>query len=490
MISLRAKWGLSLILILLAGCSLQPTYERPDSAVAGEYPTGPAYQPASGSTPPAVEIGWRDFLKDARLQRLVQLALENNRNLRLAALNIAQFQAQYRITRSQLFPQVDAAAGSTAERVPSNLSPNRNITTHQYSVDLGASWTLDFFGRIRSLSDQALQQYLATAQAGKATSILLVSQVADQYLTILAADELLAVTKHTLETAQRSYELTLAQFEAGTTSELFVQQARTVVEQANANYAAQLRARAQAENALALLVGAPLPADLPPGAPFDSQALLADIPQGLPSELLTRRPDIMQAEANLRAAYANIGAARAAFFPDISLTATLGTASTQLSGLFGSGSLAWSFVPSITQPIFTGGRLTANLDLAELQKDASIAQYQLTIQTAFREVADGLAARGTYDEQIASLERYVVAAQRFLDLAEDRFRAGVDSYLNVLTAQTNLYTAQQLLVQTRLARLTNLVDLYESLGGGWIERSGDAPRPAEDLSPKLPSERR
>jgi len=377
---------------------------------------------------------------------------------------------------------VDAAASSTAQRAPGLASPP-NVTTHLYRADAGAAWTLDFFGRVRSLSDQALQQYFATAQAGKATYILLVSQVADQYLTMLAADELLAVTRHTLDTAQQSYELAQAQFEGGTGTELFVRQAQTVVEQAKSNYAAQVRSRAQAENLLVLLVGSPLPADLPPGMAFNEQKFLADIPADLPSDLLARRPDIMQAEAALRAAYANIGAARAAFFPTISLTGTLGVASSDLSNLFRSGAGAWSFVPQISVPIFSGGALSANLDLAKLQKDSFVAQYEKSIQVAFREVADGLAARGTYDEQIAALERYVQAAQVFLDLSELRFRTGVDSYLNVLTAQTNLYTAQQLLVAIRLARLANLVDLYRILGGGWIEHSGETPRPAEDLAP-------
>jgi multidrug efflux system outer membrane protein len=476
--------GLSLLFVLLTGCtSLQPVYERPQAPVAAAYPTGPAYKEVSGTTP-ATEIGWREFLQDPRLQRIVELALANNRDLRVAALNIAQSEAQHRITRSSIFPQVSADATSAAQRAPAVGRGGPNVTTHEHSIGLSASWTLDFFGRLRSLSDQAQQQYFASAQAAKATYILLVSQVVDQYLTMLAADELRAVTQRTLEAAQKSYDLALAQLEAGTGTELSVRQAQTVVEQARANHAAQVRARAQAENALMLLVGAPLPADLPQGLAFNSQAFLADIPAGLPSDLLTRRPDIMEAEANLRAAYANIGAARAAFFPAINLTASLGTASAALSGLFGAGSLAWAFIPSITQPIFEGGKLRANLDLAQLQKESSVAQYEKAIQVAFREVADGLAARGTYDEQIAALERYVAAAQTYLELSELRFKTGVDSYLNVLTAQTNLYSAQQALVSARLARLTNLVDLYQALGGGWIEHAGDAPRPAEDLAKK------
>ena len=359
--------------------------------------------------------------------------------------------------------------------------------THDYSVGLSASWEIDFFGRLQSLNDQALQQYFATAQARKAVQILLVSEVADQYLTLLADDELLAVTQRTLESAQASYKLTLLQFKTGAGTELSVRQAETVVEQAKANYSAQIRGRAQAENALVLLLGQSLPADLPPPASLNAQTILADIPAGLPSDLLTRRPDIMQAEATLRGANANIGAARAAFFPTISLTGNLGTASAALAGLFGAGSLAWSFLPSITLPIFEAGKLQANLDVATLQKDINIAQYEKAIQTAFREVADGLAARGTYDDEVASLERTAEAQQRSLDLSEMRFRNGVDSYLTVLTAQTGLYSAQLTLVSARMARLTNLVDLYRSLGGGWIERTGDAPPPAEDVGSIVPA---
>jgi len=463
----------------VAGCSLQPAYQQPAAPVAPAYPTGPAYRDVSGTTSPATDIGWRDFLTDPRLQRLVEIALRNNRDLRVAALNIASAQAQYRIQRADLFPAVDAAASSTATR---NGLSGRSITTHTYSADVGASWTIDFFGRVQSLSDQALQQYFATAQAGKATYLLLVSQVADQYLTMLSTDELLAVTRATLEAAQQSYDLAVAQFQAGTGTQLSVRQAQTVVEQAKANYAAEVRARAQAENALVVLIGEPLPEDLPEGLPFNSQNFLADIPAGLPSDLLTRRPDIMQAEANLRASYASIGAARAAFFPTISLTGTFGKESADLSNLFTPQSKAWSFVPSISTPIFQGGALRASLDAAKIQKEISVAQYEKTIQTAFREIADGLAARGTYDDQIAAIERYVEAQQSSLELSELRFRTGVDSYLNVLTAQTNLYTAQQLLVSSRLARLTSLVDLYQALGGGWIEHSGEAPRPAQDLA--------
>jgi multidrug efflux system outer membrane protein len=488
----RGSLAVVAVAAVMAGCSLQPVYERPAAPVAATYPTGEAYKAsADGSDTaalPAVEIGWRDFLIDPRLQRLVEIALANNLDLRVTALNVAQMQAQYRIQRSALFPQVGAFADASSSRTPASLSAtNHALVTHDYSVGVPASWEIDFFGRLQSLNDQALQQYFATAQARKAAQILLVSQVADQYLTLLADDELLAVTQRTLETAQASYKLALLQFETGTGTELSVRQAETVVEQANANHAAQVRGRAQAENALVLLLGEPLPSDLPPPAAMNSQTLLADIPAGLPSDLLTRRPDIMQAEATLRGANANIGAARAAFFPTISLTGNLGTASAALSGLFMPGSLAWSFLPSITLPIFEAGKLQANLDVATVQKDINVAQYQKAIQVAFREVADGLAARGTYDDQVASLERFTAAQQSSLDLSELRFRNGVDNYLTVLTAQTGLYSAQLTLVQARLARLTNLVDLYQFLGGGWIEHTGDVPSPAEELGSIVPA---
>jgi len=476
--------ALALVAALIASCSLQPVYERPAAPVAPAYPVGDAYKTPGGSsnTLPATDIGWRDFLTDARLQRLVELALANNRDLRVAALNVAQAQAQYRVQRSTLFPQVNAFADSTSNRTPASLSTRGSaVVAHDYSVGLSASWEIDFFGRVQSLSDAALQQYFATAQAHKAFEILLVSEIADQYLTMLAFDELIAVTRRTLDTAQASYNLALVQFQTGTGTELSVAQAQTVVEQANANYSVQVRGRAQAENALVLLVGQPLPADLPPAVTLDAQSIVSDIPAGLPSDLLTRRPDIMQAEAILRAANANIGAARAAFFPTISLTGSAGLASAALGGLFSGGALAWSFLPSITLPIFQGGQLQANLDLATLQKDVNIAQYEETIQTAFREVADGLAARGTYDGELAALVRYTEAEQRSLDLSDLRFKNGVDNYLAVLTAQTALYNAQLTTVSVRLARLTSVVDLYRALGGGWIEHTGDVPRPAEDV---------
>jgi multidrug efflux system outer membrane protein len=380
--------------------------------------------------------------------------------LRVSALRVQEAAAQYRIVRAGLFPAVDANASRSRTRTPLDLTSSSQAISNVYSVGLGAAaWELDFWGRVRSLKSQALAQYLATAQARKAAEISLVSQVADQYLAMLAYDEQLEVTRKTLATAQSSYKLAKLQFDVGAGSELDLREAQGVVEQAEANLSVQTRLRAQAENALVLVVGSALPDDLPAPLGLDDQGILADIPAGLPSDLLTRRPDIIQAEETLLAANANIGAT--------------------LDGLFKSGSAAWSFAPQISLPIFDAGSNLANLDIAHLEKNVAIAQYEKAIQTAFREVSDGLAARGTYDSQIDAQKRFAASQQRRLDLSNLLYKNGAASYLTVLTAQNDLYAAQQALITARMQRLTNLVDLYQYLGGGWIEHTGDAPRPAD-----------
>ncbi|KIX70175.1 efflux RND transporter outer membrane subunit OprB [Burkholderia pseudomallei] len=471
-----------------AGCTLAPRYERPAAPVSGAFPADGVYAAQPGAAPgarsangqAAVDIGWREFFVDPRLQRLIEIALKNNRDLRVSVLNVEASRAQYQITRAGLFPTLSGTGTGTIQRTPAGVSiTGQPLISRTYNVGVSASWELDLFGRVQSLKDQALAQYFATAQARKAAEISLVASVADQYLTLLSTDDLLQVTQNTLKSARASYDLTKLQFDNGTGSELDLRQAQTVVETALASQQAQARARAQALNALVLLIGEPLPDDLPAGLPLNAQNLLTDIPAGLPSDLLTRRPDIMQAEETLRAANANIGAARAAFFPKISLTSAFGTASPTLGGLFKAGTAAWSFAPNIAPPIFEGGQNIANLDLAHVQKRIEIANYEKAIQSAFREVSDGLAARGTYDQQIAALERNEHAQQRRYDLSDLRYRNGVDSYLSVLTAQTDLYSAQQQLISARLARWTNLVDLYRALGGGWLERAGETPRPAD-----------
>lgn len=473
---------LTALVVLAAGCSLQPEYERPEAPVAVAYPTGPAYAASvdNAGQAQAGDMGWRDFLADARLQEVVEIALQNNRDLRTAVLNVELTRAVYRIESAALFPQIGAFADRSRSRTPADLSTSGNSTTFgSYSVGASVSWEIDLFGRLRSLKDAALEQYLASMHGRQATEILLVSQVADQYLTMLAVDEMLEVTQRTLETARASYDIVKLRFDTGASSELELRQAETIVEQAQANRAAQLRARAQAENGLVLLLGQPMPATTAVRGRLGDQKMLSDIPAGLPSELLTRRPDVLQAEALLRSANADIGAARAAFFPSITLTGSVGTASAALSGLFKAGSAAWSVAPSVVETIFDAGANRANLDAARVSKDISIAQYEKAIQTAFREVADGLAARATFEDEIASLERYTAAQRRRLELAQLLYKNGQANYLDVLTAQTDLYSAELVLTNARLQRLSNLVDLYRALGGGWLEHTGDQPRPGD-----------
>lgn len=470
---IRSRASVPAFAALLAGCTLQPDYVRPDPAIAVEYPSGPAYAanpPATGARL-ASDIGWREFLTDPRLQHLVEIALKNNQDLRTAVLNVEVTRAQLRIQSAALYPQLDAVAERERLRSPRDVSqfPTTNFTTN--TVGLSVAWELDVFGQLRSLKESARQQYLASIQGQRAAQIMLVSQVADQYLSMLAFDALLDVTERTLQTARDSYDIVKLQYDTGVVTELDLRQAETVVEQARSNRAAQLRARAQAENGLIELLGQPQPPLTSPPVRLGEEKILADIPAGMPSELLTRRPDVLQAEALLRSANADIGAARAAFFPNITLTGMGGTASSTLSDLFQPGTAAWSWAASITESIFDGGANRANLDATHARKEIGVAQYQKTIQTAFREVADGLAARGTFDEQIASLERNAAAERRRLDLAQLLYKNGEASYLDVLTAQTDLYSAEQLLVSARLDRLTNIVDLYRALGGGWQERS-------------------
>jgi multidrug efflux system outer membrane protein len=471
---------------LLAGCALQPIYQRPAMAL-GQYPAGEAYaeQSTGKGQPPAAEIGWRDFLRDARLQRLVALALENNRDLRVAVLNVEKARAQYRAQRAELFPQVGVSAGLATKHNPADGAGGTPLgTAHSDTAGLSAAWEPDLFDRLHNLSDAAFEQYLASGYARRAAAILLVSQVVDQDLTLRADDAQLALTERTLDNANAALRLVKLQFDAGTASELDLRLAETAVEQAGANRASQLRLRAQAENALRLLVGGPLPPDLPAPSSLDvltaldAAPVLADVPAGLPSDLLERRPDVLQAEAVLRAEHADIGVARAAFFPRITLTGTLGSVSPALGDLFAAGSGAWTFAAALAAPLFDAGANRANLDVAVLQKDIGVAQYEKAVQTAFREVSDGLAARGTYGQQLEALQRYTATQQRRLELAELLYKNGVNSYLDVLTARTDLYSAQQALITARLNQLTSLVDLYRALGGGWLEHTGEKPPPA------------
>ncbi len=450
---------------MIAGCSLTPELVRPAAPVAAEFP--PHASPSTGANRAAVDIGWREFFPDARLQALIASALDNNRDLRTAALRIEEARAQYNIQSADLLPNVSAGASGSRSRTPGGVSATgRPLLANVYQVGLNLSaFELDFFGRVRSLNEAALAAYLATEEAQRAAQISLVAETAKAYLSELGAGEQLVLARRTLEGREQGYKLAKQRFDVGASSALDLRLNETLVQSARVSVLQLQRQQAQARNALTLLVGRPL-GDLPEGGDLSSQNVVTAIPAGLPSDLLTNRPDIRAAESRLVAANANIGAARAAFFPRISLTAALGTASTALSGLFDAGSMSWSFTPQIALPIFDAGRNRGNLDLALVRRDLAVTDYERTIQTAFREAADTLVARGTLDEQVEA-QRLVREAQADrLSLADQRFRAGVASSLDVLDAQRELFTAEQSLVQTRLLRLTNAVDVYRTLGGG------------------------
>jgi multidrug efflux system outer membrane protein len=469
------KLTVSLIAALLvAGCTLEPKYDRPAAAVPQTFPSGEPYRAAAvaqTAAKAAADIGWREFFTDARLQQLIELALANNRDLRVAALNVEAQRAQYRIQRADLLPTISATANESVQSVPPYLNkPGLPIPSviRQYTVGVGfTSYELDLFGRIRSLTHQQLEQYFGYEETRRSAQISLVAEVADGYLTLLADQELVRITADTLKSDTESYTLTQRMSESGQANELDLRQAESAVDTARTGLAQYTRQVAQDVNALQLLVGAPLPEEVSHGPPLEQQSFLEELPAGLPSDLLERRPDILSAEHSLRAANANIGAARAAFFPSVSLTGLLGTSSAQLSGLFGKGSKYWSFSPQLSMPIFAGGANVANLDLARVQKNVQVAQYEKAIQTAFREVADALAARGTLQQQLEAQGALVDSAGASYTLSEMRFHSGVDAYLTVLDSQRTLYSAQQGLVSVELARLQNLVGLYKALGGGW-----------------------
>lgn len=464
MTSLRTL-SVALAASLASACSLIPDYQRPAAPVPASFPNA---APAAAATP-ADAIAWRDYFADESLREVIALALANNRDLRIAALNVEQARAQYRIQRADLFPSIGAVGGETAQRLPGDLSGSGEADVfRQYSATVGFSaYELDFFGRIRSLNAQALELYLGTEEARRSAQISLVAEVASIWLTLAYDRERLALARSTYETRLKSHDLIRRSAEAGAVSALDVHQSQQLLQSARADVARFSSFVAQDENALALVVGEAVPADLLPAALTDSVSAVAELPAGVPSEVLTRRPDVLQAERSLRAANASIGAARAAFFPSISLTAAAGTASSALGDLFGSGSGTWSFVPLIRIPIFEAGRLQASLDVAEVQRDINVAVYEKTIQIAFREVADALAERATLAERLDARRKQVEATQAAFRLSDARYKGGVDSFLGLLDAQRSLYLAEQELVFVRLADATNRVVLYKALGGGW-----------------------
>jgi multidrug efflux system outer membrane protein len=507
---LRGAW----LMVCLAGCTLEPHYQRPQPAVTPQWPAmppasaapGASVAPGASAAPgadstgspeaapgsaqrPAAQIGWREFFTDPKLQSLIEQALLHNYDAQVAVLNIAAARAQYQIQRADLFPKISASAVEEVEKFPAAVAPlasGAGTTTgvgatgatggsgifRYFDVGVGfTSYELDLFGRIRSLNHAKLQQYLGYVETRRSTQISVIAEVANAYLTWLADAKLLRITEDTLNSQQQSLNLIRLTFEGGTGTALDLHQAEITVATAQANLAQYRRQVAQDQNALVLLLGVPIPADVAADVELDEETLLTDLPAGVPSEVLVQRPDILAAEHNLIAANADIGAARAAFFPSILLTGTYGTASTQLSGLFTRGSTAWTFSPQISLPIFAGGANVASLNLAKVQKNILVVEYEQAIQTGFREVADALAGRATLDAQVEADTALVQASSESFRLSNMRFTGGVDNYLGVLDSQRLLYSAQQSLVSVKLARLQNLVTLYKALGGGWYEHA-------------------
>jgi len=483
---LATQWTTAMLgAALLSACSLAPTYQRPDAPVAAAFPADTAGKAAmTGSAPSAaanqrdaVDTGWREYFNEPRLQQLIAASLENNRDLRTAALRIEEARALYNVQSADRLPNLNASVGATRARTPATVSP-AGATVIGRRVDAGlsiSSFELDFFGRVRSLNDAALAAYLATDEARQAAQISLVAQVAQAYFTERAYAEQYALAQQSYEARARTYKLTQQRAEVGASSRLELRSNETLMETARAAALTLARQRAQAENALTLLVGQPSATGAAgTGTGTESGAMPSDaridalsaVPAGLPSDLLARRPDIRAAEQRLKAANANIGAARAAFFPRISLTAAIGSTSPTLGGLFDSGTGTWSFAPQLVLPIFDAGRNRANLTLSEVRKNLAVADYEKTIQTAFREVADALAARDYLGEQVAAQRAVQEAQADRLKLSQLRFDNGVASSLDVLDAQRELFSAEQSLVQARLQRTTSAIDLYRALGGG------------------------
>ena len=463
---IKFRWPLLAVLALLGGCiNLAPQYERPEAPVSEQW-LPPASTP-KGEV--GADIEWQQFFTDSRLARLQSLALVNNRDLRLASLNIEKAQAQYRIQRAEALPSIDAGVTGTHSRTPGSLSSSGSAaTTHDYSAQLGlSSYEVDVFGRVQNLQDEALEDYLALTETRRSTQISLVAEVATAWLTLAADNERLHLAQETLRSQQATYELTQRSHALGGSSGLSVAQAQTTVESARGDAAVYESQILQDRNALRLLVGSDIPEELLPGANLESAAALVQVPAELPSSLLQRRPDVLAAEHTLKSANIDIGAARAAFFPNISLTASAGSSSSALSGLFKSGSGAWTFAPSISLPIFDAGSNRATLDSAKVEREIQVQTYQQTVQSAFKEVADALAVRSTLDRRITAQQALTDASRKSFELSDALYRGGSQSYLEALDAQRSLYSAQQDLITLRLTEQSNRVTLYKVLGGGW-----------------------
>jgi len=449
----------------LYGCPGPSQYVRPELPVPSSWPDSSAAKSVAGAA--AAETNWREFFTDQRLQSVIGLALENNRDLRVATLNIEKAQALYRIQRAEQFPTVAVTATGDGYRVPKNVSGNDNPeTVANFRVGLSsASWELDLFGRIRSLKSAALEQYLATQQTRAAAQISLIGAVANTYLALAADQENLRLARVTFETQSASYHLIEQTREFGMASDLDLRQAQSQVEAARVDIARYSGQVAVDENALNLLAGTTVPAEMLP-EDLSKVSDLRDVAPGLQSEVLLRRPDILAAEHQLKAVNANIGAARAAFFPRIALTAATGIVSSDLTNLFKPAAGTWEFAPQLALPIFDMGARQANLQATKVERDIAVAEYEKSIQSAFREVNDALTLRTSLAGQQQALQALVEALQETYRLSEARYKGGIDSYLSVLIAQRSVYSAQQQMVGVRLARLNNLVTLYKVLGGG------------------------
>ncbi|WP_395505553.1 efflux transporter outer membrane subunit [Ectopseudomonas hydrolytica] len=447
--------------LALAGCSLAPTYKRPEAPIAESWGADAAQASAA--------LEWQNFIVDPELRRLVGIALDNNRSLRQTLLDIEQARAQYRIQRADRVPGLNAGASGNRQRLPSDLSSN-GVSEVASSYQVGLSlpeYELDLFGRVKSLTDSALEQYLATEEAGRSAQIALVAEVSQAYLTYTGAQQRLDLTQRTLASREESFALVEHRRGAGAASALDYQEALGLVEQSRAELERNQRQKRQAFNALVLLLGTPdAVAAIPAGSP-DGLRVLQDIAPGTPSELIERRPDIRAAEHRLKARNADIGAARAAFFPRISLTGSFGTSSAEMSGLFEGGSRSWSFMPNLTLPLFDAGRNRANLSWAEVRKDAAVAAYEGSIQTAFREVADALAATDTLRREEAARRALADTSTATLKLARARYEGGVDSHLRYLDAQRSSFVNDLSLIESSTERQIALVDLFRALGGGW-----------------------
>lgn len=475
---------------LISGCSFMPDFMRPKAPVADTWPQATQNQQNNQTVDAAQasDIGWREFFVNEKLRQVIEIALKNNRDLRVSALNIERARAQYQISSSTLFPTINASGNATIQKRGENSSGNDNLSnitnngviqqsnntaggiSRNYRAGVSFSnYELDFFGRIRSLREQALQLYLATEEARRSAHIALIAEVANAWLTLQADNERLKLAQETLKSQLSSYDLNKARFDIGIANGLDLQQAQITVDTARVDVARFTSQIQQDENALVLLMGSSLPAELRPDSTLEAATILAELPAGVPSKVLQQRPDVLQAEYNLQAANANIGAARAAFFPVISLTASVGSASNELNNLFSPGTGFWNFVPQVVVPIFNAGRNKANLKTAKVDREISLNQYEKSIQTAFREVADSLAVRQTLTEQFNAQSSLVNAASETYRLSEARYKSGIDNYLTVLDSQRTLYTAQQNLIGIRLIAFSNQVTLYKALGGGWNE---------------------